>query len=391
MTDNIEFSSDPLIAAMQKSLLEKKEVASPEVVETPTPKVETPEAKAEAKVEAPAPKAESLPGKIETPEGRVEIPETKARSFDEELFEKTGGKIKTFAEIEYLMNAPKVEMSERIARLHELEKSGVEINETFWALQSKNYEAIENPVEAMLEAMRLDPENKGLSESALEFQIRKKYNLDQWAKKVDGEWVAKDERDEYEMTEEDKFNHDLLARDGVNKRDWLVEYKNKHTLAPKVDPEAQKALALEQEQNQKNWESYVDAEIVNKITKLSIPVDDKGNSFDYDLSEQDRQEVGKMMKELTKDPMVFFGQFLEQGKDGKVTRNHAALALTMLKARNMEKAVALAYADGAAKEALRLEKESKNTNFKESETGSQKSVPLNVNEALKTAVQQMKI
>ena len=211
-------------------------------------------------------------------------------------------------------------------------------------------------------------------------QLNKQYNL--------AEWINKDEAD---MTEEDNANRELLERDGGEKKQWLINYKNERVLEKQVDPEVSKALAREAELGQTNWEKFVETDLVNKITKLTSPVNDKGEVFDFDISEQDRKEVGEIMKALPKDTNAFFGQFLGKDAKGNVTRNHVALVEMMLKARNYERAIALAYSDGASKEALRLEKESKNTNFSETESSGTKREYATVLEALAAEVAKKKV
>ncbi|MES3018142.1 MAG: hypothetical protein V4721_10195 [Bacteroidota bacterium] len=358
-----ELSDDPTMRLMQQSLIDQKEgKVETKVVETPVEKVETPIVKVETpveKVETPIVKVETPVEKVETPAAKVETPEAKVKSFDEELFEKTGGKFKSVAEIETLMNAPKTEFAnEKIAHLNELAAKGIDVtSREFLDLQSKDFAKMENADEILYEKWMIQ-EGKGLSAKTIMHEINKKYNVDEWRDKAPED-----------LTADDIANQEKMLRDKDDAKAFLINYKNERVLEKAVDPTVLKALADKQEQDQNTWEKFVDSDLVNKITKFNVPVNDKGDSFEYEVSEQDSKEVGEIMKALTKDPMVFFGQFLEKDDSGKVSQNHAALVKMMLKGKNFDKAVSLSYAEGVAKEALRAEKEAKNTNFAVVETG----------------------
>jgi len=157
------------------------------------------------------------------------------------------------------------------------------------------------------------------------------------------------------------------------------------------DPKALEAMAKEAEIMHNNWEKFVDSDLVNKITKFNVPVNDKGETFDFDISEQDRKEVGDIMKALPKDTNAFFGQFVETDENGNQKSNPAALYQLILKGKNFEKAIALASKDAASKEALRLEKEAKNTNFAPGQAAGEAKVYATIQEAQAAAVQAKKL
>lgn len=378
MTENL--SQDEMMAAMQQSLIDAKDKVEPPKNEEP-PKVEPPKTEEPPKVEPPKaeepPKVE--PPKVDPPKNeeppKVEPPIVQ-KSFEEELTEKFGGKYKTIDEIKAILEKPEFEFAdEKLAHWNELAKKGIKIDAEFIELQGKDYEGITNPLDAIVEAMKVG-EFKGLSDNVINLELNKKYNFNEWKDKA-----------EEEMTPEDHANRELLERDGSLKKEWLINYKNERVLEKQEDPKVLEAMAKEAEINQSNWEKFVETDLVNKITKLSSPINDKGETFDFEISENDRKEVGEIMKALTKDPMVFFGQFLDKDDKGNVVRNHAALYNLMLKGRNYEKAIALAYVDAASKEALRIEKEAKNTNFEAGQSGGGEKVYATVQEAQAAAVQ----
>lgn len=362
------FNKDKAPIVKEEAKPEIKEEVKSEIKEEPKAEV-----KEEVKQEAKAETKEEVKTEVKA-EAKEEV-KVVPKSFDEELLEKFDKKYKSVDEIKALLAEPKVEFAdENIAHWNELAKKGIKIDKEFLELQAKDYESLDNPLEAIVEAMKIG-EFKGLSDNVINLELNKKYNFSEWKDKA-----------EEDMTPEDNANRELLERDGTLKKDWLINYKNERVLEKQEDPKVLEAMAKEAEINQFNWEKFVESDLVNKITKLSSPINDKGETFDFEVSEQDRKEAGEIMKALTKDPMVFFGQFMDKDDKGNVTRNHAALYSLMLKGRNYEKAIALAYGDAAAKEALRIEKESKNTNFKVGESASGKSSPATVQEALREQV-----
>lgn len=382
MTENL--SADPVMAAMQQSLIDSKTKVEPPKNEE-TPKVEPPKNEEPPKVEPPK---NEEPPKVETP--KVEPPKNEEppkveppvvqKSFDEEFLARFDNKFKSVDEIKALLEKPEFEFAdERLEHWNELAKKGIKIDREFIELQGKDYENMDNPLDAIVEAMKIS-EFKGMSDNVINLELNKKYNFSEWKDKA-----------EEDMTPEDNANRELLERDGTLKKDWLINYKNERVLEKQEDPKVLEAVAKEAEINQSNWEKFVDSDLVNKITKLSSSVNDKGETFDFDISEQDRKEVGDIMKALTKDPMVFFGQFLDKDDKGNTVRNHAALYQLMLKGRNYEKAIALAYGDAAAKEALRIEKESKNTNFSAQQSAGAEKVYATVQEAQAAAVRDKKL
>ncbi len=390
MTEPV-FSRDPMMASMQAALLKEKEgsaqvekVIDPVVEAKIEPTIPTPtvtEVVVDLGAKTPIIPIVENTGTPKAPE-KVE-PQVIQKSFDEQFLEKFENKFKSVDEIKSLLEKPQVKFAnEKIAHLNELAEKGFEINKEFLELQSKDYDSWTNAEDIELEAMRiLKPEYKGLSEKSLKALLEQKYKISEW-----------NDKNPEDYTPEDEVNIELFERDALNSRAALTQYKNERVLEKQIDPEVSAAMAREAEQNLANWEKFVDTDLVNKITKFSIPVGEKGEqSFEYEISEQDRKEVGEIMKALPVDTNVFFGQFQETDTKGNKVRNHQALAEMMLKARNYEKAISLAYADGVAKEALRAEKEVKNTNFKPAESGSGKPAPVNLQEAMADAVRKQKI
>lgn len=348
------------------------------VSETPIAAVETPVA---AVVNTPVSEVIETPVKTEAETPSAETPKGEpVKSFEDYLSERSGGKFKKWEDVENELTPKEVFANEKVKHLNELAAKGVDVtSKEFLELQSLDFDKIDKVDDILFEKWKRGEEGKGLSEKTIRHEINKKYNVNEWIDKADED-----------LTEDDKANQEKMQRDAGLSKEWLVNYKNERVLDKPIDPAVIETRAKEAKQFQDNWEAFVESNLVNKFSKLSSSLNDK-SEFNYDVSEQDRKEVAEVMKGLTKDSNVFFNQFIEKDKDGKQVRNHDALYTMMLKARNYDKAVALAYSDGAAKEALRIEKEVKNTNFQPAQTATTERVFANNDERLKDAVAKMKI
>jgi len=193
MTENLD---SEMMAAMQQSLVnEANKGADPVKVEEPA-KVEP--AKAEPiKTEEPA-KVEPVkvepakvdPSKVEEPAKVEPVPQ---KSFEEELLARFDNKFKSVDEIKSLLETPQVEFAdENIAHWNELAKKGIKIDKEFLELQAKDYEGMDDPIVIQMEAMRIKPEYKGLSDKTLEIQLNKQYNLAEWIEKEDADFTDDD-------------------------------------------------------------------------------------------------------------------------------------------------------------------------------------------------------
>lgn len=293
--------------------------------------------------------------KVEAEKNKVAITD---EQFEKYLEEKTKGKYKKFEEVENVLNTPKEELDEEIKHWNDLKKKGIKIDKEFLELQAIDFDKIEAVDDIIFEKWKRSEEGKGLSEKAIRTLINKKYNVDEWR-----------EKDDSELTEDDRLNQELMLRDKDDSKNWLKQYKADRTLAKEVDPkiaEGEKAMALAYQQD---WEKDAESSI-KEITKLSSSLN-KDESFDFEISEQDRKEVLGIVNLLTKDATVPFSQFIETDKDGNKKVNKGGIALMLLKAKNYDKAVALSASDATAKERLRIEKEHKGIDFTPSEKGTQ--------------------
>ena len=361
----------------------------PEGIEKVEPIIE----KVEPVIEKVAPIVEKVEPVIEKVEPIVEkvepiiekVESVIAKSFEEELKERSKGKYNKWEDLETDLTPKEVFANEKIKKLNDFAAKGIDVtSREFLELQSIDFNNIKGKDQLIFEKWKRGPEGKDLSDTTIMHEINKKYNVAEWVDKEDSE-----------LTADDNANIEKMFRDANESKDWLNKYKDERTLEKAEDPKVLQALADEEKANLANWEKYVDSDLVNKITKFTTPITNKEgkvtDEFNFDISDQDRIEYGKVMKGLPIDTNVFFEQFIQRGENGKVVRDDVAPFIMMLKAKNYDKAVAKAYSDGAAKEAIRIEKESKNTNFVASEAESQPKTHSNVHDAQAEAVGKMKI
>lgn len=105
-----------------------------------------------------------------------------SKSFEDYIAEKTGGKHKSWDEIESLINKPSETQtkynSEIAEKIDKYIASGGQIDENWFKLQTKDYSKIDNPIDLFREKMKL--ENPDLSEVEIEYELNERYKLDQW-------------------------------------------------------------------------------------------------------------------------------------------------------------------------------------------------------------------
>ncbi len=351
-------------------------VTSPPVVaqvETPEPIVATPEPVIAAVVE---------PVVIAATEPVIDTPP--AKSFEEYLEERSGGKYKKWEDIELELTPKQIFANDKIKHLNDLAAKGVDVtSREFLELQSLDFDKMDKVEDVLFEKWKRGEEGKGLSEKTIRYDINKKYNVSEWV-----------DKEAHELTDDDVANKEKMVRDFNESKSWLTNYKNERILEKQVDPSEAQAVAEAQREQLQNWDKFVDSNVVSKITKLSTPISYKDEAdkvieavIDFPVSAKSLQEVGEMMKQLPRNSNAFFDQFKKD--DG--SRDHEAFALMMLKAKSFDEARALSYSAGAEQRALVIEKASKNSDFKPAESKGQGKVFATAQEALNDAIKNMKV
>lgn len=320
--------------------------------------------------------------KVEVTETKVEsTPPPATKTLEEYIAEKSGGKFKSWDEIESQINAPKVEFAnEEIQKLNELAAKGIKLDEEFFEIQRKDYENSEDASFILKDALRYRDNMKGLSETTLNVQLNKKYNYDEWK-----------DKDQEDMTPEDLANEEIMLRDAEEAQGWLINFKKERTLPTQVDPKKIEANQQQARLAQENWEKYVDAELHSKVTNLTTPIEVENGEvkekFVYEISESDRKEISNTMKLMTSDINVLFNRFMYKDEQGNTQINHRKVFEMLVKEKSYDTAVKNAYKDGKAVGAKNfVEKDLKNIDFKAQEGMTNKGTPQTEAEAIAAAM-----
>lgn len=320
--------------------------------------------------------------KVEVTETKVEnTPPPVSKTLEEYIAEKSGGKFKSWDEIESQINAPKVEFAnEEIQKLNELAAKGIKLDDEFFEIQRKDYENSQDASFILKDALRYRDNMKGLSETTLNVQLNKKYNYDEWK-----------DKDQEDMTPEDLANEEIMLRDAEDAQNWLINFKKERTLPTQVDPKKIEANQQQARLAQENWEKYVDAELHSKVTNLTTPIEVENGEvkekFVYEISESDRKEISNTMKLMTSDINVLFNRFMYKDEQGNTQINHRKVFEMLVKEKSYDTAVKNAYKDGKAVGAKNfVEKDLKNIDFKAQEGMTNKGTPQTEAEAIAAAM-----
>ncbi len=350
--------------------------AIPEVVNTPAAEAtstENVDSSLTTQIETTAPIVENP---IETPAPVVSEP---SKSFEEMLAERSGGKFKSWEEIESIANTPKDEfVNDKVKQINEWAKKGIDVTDReFLDLQTRDYSNMDIPEDILLEEMRLNPEYSGLSKKTLEHELDKKYNWNEWK-----------EKEPEDLTDDDLANEEKMMRDAHQKRDWLEKYQQERLMQFQPNEEDDAKNDLQRQTVLQNFNSYVDTEIYPKVTKLSTIIDDKtGESFEYAISESDRKEYSGLMKDMAVDLSAMFDKFSYKDKNGVSQIDNQRIFQMFIKEKIHDDAVKNAYLQGKVEGAKNFVKDDlKNVNFTASSQPVVNNAPTTKEEAIGEAM-----
>lgn len=272
-----------------------------------------------------------------------------AKSFEELLEEKTGGKYKKWDDVEPLLAPKESEFADDEMRtLNALKKQGVKFDKEFWDIQGKDFASMKNPDEILLESMRRSKDYKGWTDKQLLLELDDKYRKKDWSE--EGE----------EPNEIEELMTARKLRDSENAREELMKLKDSLTIVKQPDLKAIEAQKEAVEQNRKAWKAIVE-EVSGKTSKLSVKIDEKTNeSFDFDVSDSDRKEAKEIMEQLGEDPLALFHQF--KNAEGKY--DNQAVYDAIVRFIKADDRVKVAYQTARSKGAESEVRGLKNTNFK---------------------------
>jgi len=347
-TDNEGDLMEPIMPEAPQEIVEreKTQVLLKSVEET----VDTTESPQETTTEIAETTAETtaetpIEESAETAEAPTE--QSPVRTLEELITEKTGGKFKSYEEIESALNKDPFH-NEEIKLLNDLSKSGQEFDDTFWKLKSKDFKSMTDPEQILLEKMRLDPDYAGYNDKTLRLELDDKYRRKDWAE--EGE----------EPTDVEELQSARFKRDSIKARDELIQRQEKLITVPQVDPAKAEEAQRVAEQQQSDWSTHVN-ELSGKTLKLPILVDEKAKqSFDYDVTDSDRVTASKMMTEMRLDPMALLSRF----KKADGSYDNQGVYEAILRFNTQDKTAKIIHQNGIAKGKDDEVRSLKNVNFK---------------------------
>lgn len=341
-------------------------------------------------------KAETVAAPVveETPEAKTarEESEREQQYISKFIEKKTEGKFKTFDDYEKEALKPKEVVKEvvkndfadeNIARWNEMAKNGVKITRELLDLETKDFDKMDD-LQIHIDKMKtLDEGNKKYPDNILVAKIKKQYDMAAWHDE-DGKIIP-----DNELPEDILVSKQMFALDAQTNRELLNKYKNERVVFQKPDPAILASMDAKKQVDQKNWEQFVETEIVAKSDKVLAEVEDaetkQKHSFEFAFSEDVKKEAAEMMKKL-KFNGGYFDSYISKDAEGKQTVNDAKIYQDYVKARDFDKAMAASLKQGIALGKIEAEKRVKNTDFTPEETGATATKK----EGLEAAVQGMK-
>jgi len=132
------------------------------------------------------------------------------KSFDDEFKERFKGKTVDEIEAELTPKEAKKYKNQIIEKLIELDGQGIDIDEDFIALQTKDFTS-KSPEQLMLEDMKSKKEYKGWTDAELKMELDDIYKRDEW------------NLEEAERTDKEKLTRKRFERDAEAIRERLIE------------------------------------------------------------------------------------------------------------------------------------------------------------------------
>ena len=248
---------------------------------------------------------------------------TESPSFEDLLLEKSGGKFKSYEDLEKTLTEKPQETksvdfaNEQLEVLNRYVNNGGKL-EDFLKTQV-DYSSMSEMDVVKAEMKLNDPD---LSESDMDFLINKEYQLDT------------EEYDEDDV----RLSKIKLRKDARKAKTTLKEWQDNYAI-----PENKESAEPQQEREQTNqpsqenlakekvrWEKAVN-DSASKMEKIDFEINEKGDKFSFALSDNDRQDMVKNTSDLSK----FWSRFM----NGDGTENVEKLNKTMFMVDNFDKII----------------------------------------------------
>lgn len=287
----------------------------------------------------------------ETQEVKTETP-----SLDDLLREKSGGKFESYDDLEKVLSEKPTETNtvefanEQLAVLNQYVKDGGKI-EDFVKTQI-DYSSMTD-LDVIKSEMRLnDPD---ITDADIEFLLNRKYKTNE------------EEYDEDEV----RLSKINLRKDANKARKNLSEWQSKYSIpeGKEETTSVKEAEEIQAEQNRKlqqekeRWQGKV-KDTVSKLEKFEFDINENGDKFTFNLSDNDRESIIETSSDLSK----FWSRFMNE--DG--TENMEKLNKAMFIVDNFDKIVRAAASQYKSSGKDDVLKDIKNPDYN-SESGTQES------------------
>ena len=287
--------------------------------------------------------------------------EDSSLNVDTLLQEKTGGKFKSWEEIEKLASEPKTEFAnELVSKLNDFAKKFEDPNmalDLFLKTQTTDFNQL-SAEDAVKMKIRMD--NPELTEKEIDYEFKSSYKLDE------------SEYDE-ETVELARLKLDREAKKAKSELTQLQQ-----EIAMNGDKDTAKIAEQQKiyEENKNKWNE--DAEkAIKSLDKLSFKISDNEN-FDWQFDDKDKGEALNITKELYESSANFFKMF----QDDKGNYDQAKIASAYLKLKKFDDIVSAAVerAINTAKDGML--KDMKNTDFKPANQGAAPNTTQSIEEQI---------
>lgn len=296
------------------------------------------------------------------------------KSFEEYLAEKTGGKFKSWDEVDTVINSasnPKYR-SEIAERIDNYIANGGIIDENWMRLQTKDYAKINDPIELFREKMKI--ENPELDEYEIEYELNERYKLDQW-----------DEDDESPLQQAMSAK---IAREAKQALDFLVDNQKKSSFisdgktAEQI--EAEKAAYAQMEEAAKQAKSKFTEDVratISEIEKLKFSPSE-GFEIDYTMSNDEKETVSKIVSSLYDGSLGLLDPYIQKNGDEVTGIDIKGLATKLAKAEIFDNVIKKVAMESKAAGAANIVKNQKNINFTAESKSTVDAKPNDINAVL---------
>ena len=243
------------------------------------------------------------------------------KSFEDLLAEKTNGKYKTYDDIEQALSSKETSSkfaTEQVEKLNDYVNKGGNVSE-YLRTQTADYDEMD---ELGIVKAHIRFKNQDLESGDVDLLFNSKYKFDE---------------DVY-TNDEIRLSKIQLKQDSREAKSELKKFQIQHS-APASHRKAEDNKA-ELQENAKRWSGIID-ESLKDFKNVSFDINDKGEKFSYDLSNDAVEKVRTSSKNLGD----YWNKYVN--KDG--SENISKLNKDMAALDNLDSIVRSAFAQGLAK------------------------------------------